>query len=275
MNSNTNRAPILESPPVVEVAITVHFLPSENAPSWSKDLVFGFFDNEEWPYSDEKNQELRIEGKLTLPNLEKMSRHGEGKLEQRLKNVLRYHQEQTFSLEVGQDYFTLTSHRRGRDYPGFSAIMKEWEIVFQKYVSHFEPDFVSRISLIYIDNVPVHADDDKRIELKDYFHFRPEYPDDDFGDCVHFEQNMLFPVKGKSNQALAVSFQTMPKEREDEARVFRIVWQYIIKYDMPIESDSNVVKPDLAIAKSVITNRFQNSFFTEKAWSLFKPIQTS
>ena len=259
----------LTTPPVVEVAVTTHFLPSDNAPFWNRDTAFDFLDGDDWAFSNEEGQELRIEHKITLPNLKAMSKEAEGKLEHRLMNVLRHDNEKIFSLEIGQDYFTLTFHRKGEEYPGFSQIMEKWSQVFCRYRSFFQPEFVSRLLLMYVDNVPLIPDKEGKIELEEYFHFRPEYLDDKFGSCVHFEQKALFEIRDKKDHALFITFKPIPREKGQDERIFQINWQYLINYSPPKELKIENVQTDLNFAKEYIIKQFKTAFFTPKAWSTF------
>jgi len=270
MQECTNQNPSdfeLGNPPVVEVAIVSHYLPSESPGKWDKPIIDSFFEEIVDTGYEPTNIGIRQAFQVKYKDPEHRAPE-QLRIDRRIDSVLAQKKDTCLSLQLGQDWFSVNLLRQGIDYPGFASILEEWSGLHDRYIAFFRPQKVSRLILRYNDAVKIPLLQGKTI-LEDYFTVRPALPEQSFGDIGDFQ--LQFVISGAApDHALIVNFGSV-RSRESEHANFRILWHYVIeKTKDPLDLDKNGLKTLLGEARIKMRECFR-SFFADKGWQLFDP----
>ncbi|GHT37617.1 hypothetical protein FACS189427_10800 [Planctomycetales bacterium] len=200
------RPPVVYAkPPVVEVALTFNFEPSDETPGWSEGIGSEFvkvvqsFSN--YPKQGKViNQNIQvisdIKNGVSYAN---MPRH-------MVKEVNVKNNEETEILGVGKNYLTFHKIRSGIDHPRYLPVAEKFFEYLPHYRNFWKPKRIQNIVLSYVNIIEI---PEVEFDIDKYFILGVQFPDE-MGKISQFETHLIFQPEMECGIGLDLRFSKVP-----------------------------------------------------------------
>ncbi|MDR2408005.1 MAG: TIGR04255 family protein [Bacteroidales bacterium] len=242
------------NPPVVEVAITFEFMPSNETLKWSKETGNEFVDK----FSELPKRGYAIRQSVPTPTTSK-----DGIPEFKLPSVTFSEvccqsNDMTRILGVGENYLTCHILRNESIYPHYSEVKEMICRYLPEYQIFWKSGILKKIGLSYIDEVIIPKTD---IDLDEYFQFGIS-GNSNLGKLEYFDTTLHFPSKSEYGIDLKFQFRCTTGEINNYS-YFHIFWNCIKNI-----CDPNKFDKELDDVHIYIRSLFEKSL-TDKCKKLF------
>jgi uncharacterized protein (TIGR04255 family) len=254
----------LENPPVIQTWIGFRFSPSPKKKEWDRINAFEFLSR--YRESLEHIEALYDE----TVHIEQVSLHHSPKVKREIAlNRIRARDEASSRwLQIADDQMVFNVMRQGQASLNYSVIRDESLAKFDDYVAFFQPSFVDRIELHYVDLIEIPKPQSGKLNMEEYFKLRVEVPDE-FGATWHFALR-AFLLPTEQEEIVEVRFQSEIPEPDSEFYCFRTDWHCTSINIRSLERSDLAKRLDSAHAQ--LLKCFRESV-TELTWDLFKPVK--
>lgn len=262
----------LGKPPVVEAWIKFEFGLDEDSAPWGEETASAFIDEAlEGRYKLEvfmgkaevalgrgDDRHPRIEGgKITLDRAKAVHAEDKAKV-----------------VQISRGKLVCNLLRGSAEWLGFEVLLTEALDVLPRYESFFSTRGVESVSVHYRDLVSIEiAEDENRLDLRDYFTLLPEVPDH-YGPVPDFRMSCVLPEAVESG-VLSMSLRrdrdlSQEAETASSTRSLRFAMDWDLRTEEQDMEDMEKVETWLQSASKDIRHAFRCAF-TDQAWELFEP----
>lgn len=254
-------------PPVIEVWISIEFQPNDNKRGFDPELVqaFAVQYKEDFPNRDVEH-EVQIQTEEQASNrLPKVVNR-----DVKLKHVRLWNEARSRAFQINDDQISYHMLKNSLEIPGYQKVRTATEPKLLDYINKFRPVKITNAVLHYLDVIEIPVPENDKIDLRDYFLYSMEIPEDPFGPMFNFSQSfeVVCPI---DDGPLFVRLQSLPSSGTGIFR-FQMEWH---KLSRGIDTlDPSAVWKRLNTAHDYMWDCFINSF-SEKTLKLFEPIQES